>query len=310
MIQYLRGDNDFTVLDNWESGCWINVVNPTKDEREYLVSEYNAPDYFLTDIQDIEERPRIDRDEGWVLTILQVPIRQKDEDDDFIYSTVPLGILFKDNIFMTVYYKENEVIHSFIRWKKIRRLEEFSFHNLYLSLFFEMAFWYLKYLKQIHIEMKKSEAVLDKNMNPDEIQRIIYIEKFLIYFISAMRDNESVLMRVKRYFHNVKYDQDILEDSEIELHQAITSATIYSNIIEHQQTTYSSLINNNLNTTMKNLTVITICLMCAALVPGFFGMNLVNSMESSVYGFAIAIGLTVLFAMGGYYIFKKIYKVL
>ena len=121
MIQYLRGDNDFTVLDNWESGCWINVVNPTKDEREYLISEYNAPDYFLTDIQDIEERPRIDRDEGWVLTILQVPIRQKDEDDDFIYSTVPLGILFKDNIFMTVYYKENEVIHSFIRWKKIRR---------------------------------------------------------------------------------------------------------------------------------------------------------------------------------------------
>ena len=58
-----------------------------------------------------------------------------EEDDDFIYSTVPLGILFKDNIFMTVYYKENEVIHSFIRWKKIRRLEEFSFHNLYLSLF-------------------------------------------------------------------------------------------------------------------------------------------------------------------------------
>ena len=61
---------------------------------------------------------------------------------------------------------------------------------------------------------------------------------------------------------------------------------------------------------MKNLTVITICLMCAALVPGFFGMNLVNNMESSAYGFAIAIGLTVLFAIGGYYIFKKIYKVL
>jgi magnesium transporter len=310
MIQYLRGDNNFTVLDKWEGGCWINVINPTKDEREMLSSTFNVPDYFLIDIQDIEERPRIDRDEGWMLTIIQVPVREKDEDGDFIYSTVPLGILFKDDIFLTVYYKENEVIHSFIRWKKQRNIEQFNNYNLYLSLFFEMVFWYLKYLKQIHIEMKKSEEILDKSMNQDEIQRIMYIEKFLIYFISAMRDNETVLMRVKRYFQNIKYDQDILEDSEVELHQAITSATIYSNIIEHQQTTYSSLINNNLNKTMKNLTVITICLMCAALVPGFFGMNLVNGMETSNYGFAFALVLTCMAALIGYYIFKKIYKIL
>lgn len=309
MIQYLRGDNNFTVLEEWEDNCWINCINPTKEERQQLVDAFAVPEYFLTDIQDIEERPRIDRDEGWMLTILQVPIRTKDEDDDFIYSTIPLGILLKDKIFMTVYYKDNEVIHSFIRWKKQRKLQEYSYKNLYLSLFFEMAYWYLKYLKQIHIEMKKTESALEKDMDQDNIQRIMYIEKFLIYFISAMRDNESVLMRVKRYFMNTTYDEDILEDSEIELKQAITSATIYSNIIEHQQMTYSSLINNSLNTTMKNLTVITICLMCATLIPGLFGMNLINGLETSSYGFLIALGLTFVSGLTGYYIFKKIYKV-
>ena len=74
--------------------------------------------------------------------------------------------------------------------------------------------------------MKRSEKRIEEKMNQDSLERIMHIEKYLVYFISSMRDNESVLMRIKRYFSNIKYDEDLLEDSEIELHQAITTANI------------------------------------------------------------------------------------
>lgn len=47
MIQYLKCDNGFKEIENWESKCWINVTNPTKDDMSELVSHFNTPDYFL-----------------------------------------------------------------------------------------------------------------------------------------------------------------------------------------------------------------------------------------------------------------------
>ena len=58
--------------------------------------------------------------------------------------------------------------------------------------------------------------------------------------------------------------------------------------------TYSSIINNNMNTTMRTLTSVTIILMFSTLVASLFGMNLVNGMEQSSYGFLIAIVISIL----------------
>ena len=305
MIQYFAIDKNFKKIDDYESGCWINVINPSQNEVNDICGKFNLPDYFLTDIADIEERPRTDREDRWTYAIIQVPKMSKNDDGDFIYSTVPMALMFKDSVFITAYYNDNDIITNFIKWKKQRNITEYTVQNVFIALFFEAAFHYLKYLKQIHAQMKRSEKRIKEKMNQDSLERIMHIEKYLVYFISSMRDNESVLMRIKRYFSNIKYDEDLLEDSEIELHQAITTANIYSNIIEHQQSSYSAIISNNLNNTMKNMTMITICLMCAALVPGFYGMNLINGLGTWGLGLVMDIVLSIVSGIGGYFICKK-----
>ena len=54
-----------------------------------------------------------------------------------------------------------------------------------------------------------------------------------------------------------------------------------------------------MSTVMKTLTIITLFMMVPTLVASFFGMNLINGMESLPFGFFIAItisvGLTALF---------------
>ena len=306
MIQYLKCDEGFKEIENWEKDCWINVVNPTKEDVNTLTSHFNTPDYFIEDLSDTEERSRVDRDEGWLLTIIRVPNRIIDEDNDSIYTTGPIGIMVKDDIFITVYYGQNNVITNFINWSNQKKIEKRSGFDLYISIFLESTFWYLKYLKQIHTKMKQAEEKLSEKMTKDELMRIMNIEKFLVYFTASLKDNESVLVRLKRLLTKGTYDDDLFDDADVELNQALNTAKIHSDILEHEQTAYSAIINNGLNQTMKKMTVITICLMVAALVPGFYGMNLINGMEHWIYGFPIAVVLTGLFATVAYFLCKLV----
>ena len=57
--------------------------------------------------------------------------------------------------------------------------------------------------------------------------------------------------------------------------------------------TYANIINNNMSTVMKTLTIISMFLMVPTLVASFFGMNLINGMEQSVVGFPLVIVLSV-----------------
>lgn len=304
MIQYLKCDNGFKETEKYDSSCWINVVNPTKDDINELVSHFNTPDYFYEDISDIDERPRFDRDDGWILTIIRVPNRVRTEDNqDPIYTTIPLGMMLKDNILVTVYYGQNNVISNFINWSNQKKINRTGY-DLYISIFLESNFWYLKYLKQIHLQMKKAESSLSDKMNKSELMHIMNIEKFLVYFTASLKDNESVLTRAKRFIPTKSYDEDLMDDVEVELSQALHTSQIYSDILEREQSSYSSIINNSLNQTMKKMTIITICLMVAALVPGFYGMNLTNGMEDWIYGFPFALCLTGVCAGIAYYLCK------
>lgn len=304
MIQYLKCDNGFKETEQYDFSCWINVVNPTKDDINELVSHFNTPDYFYEDISDIDERPRFDRDDGWILTIIRVPNRVRTEDNqDPIYTTIPLGMMLKDNILVTVYYGQNNVISNFINWSNQKKINRTGY-DLYISIFLESNFWYLKYLKQIHLQMKKAESSLSDKMNKSELMHIMNIEKFLVYFTASLKDNESVLTRAKRFIPTKSYDEDLMDDVEVELSQALHTSQIYSDILEREQSSYSSIINNSLNQTMKKMTIITICLMVAALVPGFYGMNLTNGMEDWIYGFPFALCLTGACAGIAYYLCK------
>ena len=152
--------------------------------------------------------------------------------------------------------------------------------------------------------MKKAESSLSDKMNKSELMHIMNIEKFLVYFTASLKDNESVLTRAKRFIPTKSYDEDLMDDVEVELSQALHTSQIYSDILEREQSTYSSIINNSLNQTMKKMTIITICLMVAALVPGFYGMNLTNGMEDWIYGFPFALCLTGVCAGIAYYLCK------
>lgn len=300
MISYWKCKDGFSEINQWKSGCWIKVNDPTDDDLSVLKERFDVPLDFTHDAQDIEERPRVDHDEGWMLVFLRLPAKAIDQDGDTVFSTAPMAILIRDDVFISVNYYDNEVLDDFIRWSNRRHITACKGYDLLLSLMLSTAVWYLKYLKQMNTMMNAAEVRLEKKMDNDELMRTMAFGKFLIYFITSLKGNATVLARLKMRLRTLPHDEDLLEDVEIETQQALDTANIYNDILKRQQEAYSSVIGNNLNRIMKTLTVVTILLMIPTVIAGYYGMNVPNGMEAWSWGFPLAIAISVLLMAIGY----------
>ena len=305
MTEYWKCKDGFRQLPEWESDCWIQVTQPTQEELGDLESRFGAPMDFIQDVEDTEERPRTESESGWLMTLIRVPNKEYDEDGNPVFSTIPLALLVHGEIFISICYYKTEMIDDFIRYTIRKNIEERTRYDLMLSIFLSSSVWYLKYLKQMNVMMKQAEDALEDSMENDQLQKMMRIEKFLVYFVTSMRGNEVVMVRLKKHLRHLPYDEDLLDDVEIELQQAYATANIYSEVLERQRESYSSIISNNLNVIMKRLTAITIILMIPAAVSGFFGMNVPNGMEEWNPAFAWILIATAVISIIAYLYFKK-----
>ncbi len=291
MKTYWNTTNGLSTIDEWQPNCWIQVTCPTEDDQQELEERFKIPDYFFSDISDTDERARYEYDDGWMLIILRIPY-VKEIRSRTPYTTVPLGIIHKRDVTITVCYYETNMMIDFVSFQQ-KRGEGFTDHvDMIFRLFLSSAVWYLKRLKQISSLIEKAKRNLDREVNNESLIGLSRLQDSLTYFITSIRGNETLLSKLKFKLQIDELDADLMEDVNIDMAQARETTNIYSNILESTMDTYSSIINNNMNTVMRTLTSVSIILMVPTLVSSLFGMNLLNGMETTKYGFVIAIVLS------------------
>ncbi|MBE6261786.1 MAG: magnesium transporter CorA family protein [Prevotella sp.] len=290
-------------LESWQPNCWIQVTCPTEEDKQMLEEEYKIPDYFLSDISDTDERARYEYDDGWMLIILRIPY-VKEIRSRTPYTTVPLGIIHKRDVTITVCYYETNMMIDFVSFQQKRGEGFTDYVDMIFRLFLSSAVWYLKRLKQISMLIDKSKRNLDREVNNESLIGLSRLQDSLTYFNTSIRGNETLLSKLKFKLQIDELDADLIEDVNIEMTQARETTNIYSNILESTMDTYQSIINNNMNTIMRTLTSVTIILMLPTLVASFFGMNLINGMENSPVGFVIAIIISVLISVISLLVFR------
>ena len=286
-------DKNLTAIKEWQPNCWIQVTCPTDEDQQELEQRFNIPDYFLSDISDTDERARYEYDDGWMLIILRIPY-VKEVRSRTPYTTVPLGIIHKRDVTITVCYYETNMMIDFVSYQQKRGQGFTDYVDLIFRLFLSSAVWYLKRLKQISLLIEKAKHNLDHGVNNENLIGLSRLQDSLTYFITSIRGNETLLSKLKFKLQVDELDADLIEDVNIEMSQARETTNIYSDILESTMDTYSSIINNNMNTTMRTLTSISIVMMLPTLISSLFGMNLINGMEGYPYGFIIAIIISIL----------------
>lgn len=292
MKTYWNISGKLNTIKEWQPNCWIQVTCPTEQEQQELEETYNIPDYFISDISDTDERARYEYDDGWMLIILRIPY-VKEIRSRTPYTTVPLGIIHKRDVTITVCNFETNMMLDFVSFQQKRGEGFTDYVDMIFRLFLCSAVWYLKRLKQISNLIDKAKHNLDQEVNNESLIGLSRLQDSLTYFVTSIRGNENLLAKLKFKLQVDELDADLIEDVNIEMSQARETASIYTDILESTMDTYSSIINNNMNTVMRTLTSVSIIMMFPTLIASLFGMNLINGMEASKWGFVIALIISV-----------------
>lgn len=293
LISYLKTENGLVFCPQWEEKCWINVEEPTLEDKKYLLEELQIPESYFYDIEDVDERPRIEYEDEWFLVLMRCPI--KTFNTKLPYSTVPIGIIFNEEHLITICFYKTDMIADFINFtqkKKINIQSNFEFVQRFLL---SSSVWFLKYLKQINQNINLAEVQLEKSIKNEDLQTLLQIEKSLVYFTTSLKGNDILIYRLKNMkIFKDDYDEELIEDCEIELKQALESTRIHTDILTGTMDAYASVISNNMNQVMKILTSLTIILMIPTLISSFFGMNVKNGIELSNFSFYAILFFSVL----------------
>lgn len=304
MRAFYKNNNGLIEIEEWTPNCWINIECPTQSEKNYLLEELQIPEAFYNDIEDIDERPRIEIENGWTLIIMRIPV--KSNDVKLPFHTIPVGIIFKGDIRVTVSFHKTEMLTDFVIYTQRKGIYIKDNFDLVLKLLLSSSVWYLKYLKQVNQKIKLAEDNLEKSIKNEELQALLQIEKCLVFFMTSLKGNDILLHRIK----NIKsqkehFDQELLEDVEIELRQAQETTNIYSDILTGTMDAYASVISNNMNNIMKQMTSISIILMIPTLIASLYGMNVPNDLQSNPFGIWIIILISVVLSSFGVFLFKR-----
>lgn len=311
MLQYFNVvDRKTVAVDKPEAGSWINVLPPLKQsEFSELSDSLHIPLDFLKDSLDIDERSRYEEEQGVKLIVIKTPTENNSfNESDAFYITIPICIILSAGRIVTVNSFENEAIKKFLNSFQNRSADRPVM--MVLKIFEKITTNFQEYLKEInHRRNVLEQKLYDANRN-EELLQLMRIQKSLLYFVTALRSNELLMMKIARtgFLPLSEEERDLLDDLIIETSQALETANTYTNILSSTLDAFASIISNNQNEVLKRLTTLTLFLSIPILVASIYGMNvpLPASNEKWAFWIPVFISLVILvFVIVKYFTSKK-----
>ena len=310
MIQYFKNfEHQTLAIDKPETGTWVNVLPPLKQEEfSELSRTLEIPLDFLTDSLDIDERSRYEIEDNVKLIVIKTPTENNSfNESDAYYITIPICIILTHNQIVTVNSFENEAIKKFLNTFQNRSPDKKNM--MVLKIFEKISTNFLEFLKEINQRRNILEQKLyDSNRNA-ELLELVRIQKSLVYFITALRSNELLMIKLARtnFLQLNEEEKEFLDDLVVDTSQALEMANTYTTILSSTLDAFASIISNNLNNVLKRLTSITIILSLPALVTSIYGMNVPIPGQNLPHSFYVPIIISLILSViiSAYFMKKK-----
>ena len=295
--EVLRNDYEDISGIEIESGSWIHISNPTADIINRVCELTSMSNELLCALDD-EESARVDTDDGDTLIVLDTPLAIDESNAN--YTTVPFIIGYNRSYYITICKYDVPLINDLFR--KVKIIEPHKHVRLTLYFVNVLASIFITFLKRINTHTENLETKLRTSTKNKELLELMDTNKTLVYFSTALNADKGVLSRLLRSqtYKKFESDFDLMEDTQVEMDQAIEMCSIYRNILSGMMDAFASIINNNMNVIMKTLTVVTIIISLPTLVASIYGMN-VNDMPlaENKFGFWIVLSICIVFALIG-----------
>lgn len=274
---------------------WINVDASEQESIALLRDKYKISDEILTYSLDINERARLEYDSeaDTMFLVFNVPKKAKHHDH---FDATPMAFILRRSELFTVTNQDSQYVADMMK-KILRRNEVITPHLFLFKILFLISDAYFPLIDEVNNDRRVLTRKLEKKTTNQHLLELSNLQIGQVYLLSATRQNTTLLEQMagqtmSRKLSEIEREQ--LEDALIEARQAQEMTTLASQILDLLADTYNSVLNNNLNDTMKILTIWSLLMAVPTIVTGFFGMNVELPFQKSPAGWIITMGITVI----------------
>ncbi|NLR08394.1 MULTISPECIES: magnesium transporter CorA family protein [Lactobacillaceae] len=254
---------------------WVMAMVESESDRDDLQVKYGLTDEILTYITDENERSHYDRDDllNSQLFVLHVPVVVDQVSQRYI--TRPVTFLLKGNAVFSITTKTTHWVNTLLS-ERLKLNQIYDTNELLLVGMFILFDQFIGPIRKINAEQNRLDKQLNKSPDNKDLIALSNLQQSLAYFVSATRNNAMMAVNLSNTpFGRQLSDtnQERLDDAVIEARQTSEMTAIEADVVDRISSTFNNVLNNNLNDTMKFLTIWSLVLTIPTIVTGFYGMN-------------------------------------
>ena len=289
-------------IEKFQKGAWVHAENPTKDEIETLIKVHKLDEGLVADALDEDEMPRLEREDDQVYIYVRAAVALPEG----AFDTIPLLIVYTPESIITITLKKLPHFAQFFGGKLEFATTQRT--RFMLQILHQIAEQYDKYITTTGKQIKAIRNRLRGHeiRNKDFID-FVTIEDEINEFLAALLPAGATLRRLKlgRSIELHEDDRDVLEDLELSITQSIESCRSNIKSIINIRQAYSSISSNNLNRSIKILTIVTVMITLPNIFFSMYGMNLKLPFAEMEWAFFGLLGVIVLVLIASYIILKR-----
>lgn len=251
---------------------WLKLINPNKEELHRVSQQYRIALDLLQSGLDPAERPRIDSKDQAHLVVTHVP-RAQEAEERAPFATMPMGIITKNNVVITVCTKDNPVLHMAEAHYPSLTTEsttEFVYRLLATGTqsFFEA-------LKTVENKVSIVEQELQRSIKNRQVFKLLNQNQSLIAFAHSLQSKAQMVhsLRTQALLANTAETENVLLDVQVATEQAHAIAATHSANLRNLMDAYSAAIENNLSLVVQYLSIYVIIMAVPMGIAGIYGMN-------------------------------------
>ncbi len=255
-------------------------VSPTAAEKQVLCTEFMLDEHTLQSALDPDEVSRMEVDGEAQILIWKRPMNYSAE-DNFYFNVASVGLFITGGRLGVVLTEEIPMMQGGSR--KLHFID--SATTAMLAFLYEMIVHYIDHLKVIKMISRELQEKINTSMENKHLIQMFNLSESLIYYVNGITGNGTVLARLRTYAEKAGLDTrtiDLIDDLIIENTQCLKQAEIYSTVFSGLMDARGSLVNNNMNQLLKNLTILNVVFLPLNLIAGIGGMSEFSMMTQNV----------------------------
>ncbi len=251
---------------------------PDQNETREIVDTLGIDRYDLDSALDPDEISRVEFAPDRISMIWKQP-KQVSLDHALRFDVSSVG-LFLDQLGLTMISADDILPFPVKDFQKVS-----SPTDVLLRYLFYTTRHYLGHLKAIKQITRELESKISSSMENRYLLQMFALSESLTYYLTAIEANGAALMKLAGRAERLGFSKqqiDFLDDTVLENKQCARQALIYGTVLSGLMDARGTIINNNMNVLLKNLTLINIVFLPLNLIASVGGMSEFSMMTNGI----------------------------